>query len=275
MKPANARLFSPLYTAILLAAAAMLAVAIACSTATKAKPIAVMPSQPIGPMVRPTAPKSVAFTGSPEVVTVPDKSGSTLKTSKTQPKYITFKSRDYGVSFEYPWQYTKLSPKTIAADDSLQPQSDGLDSQVTLARVEVPKGFYPGTDLDSGYFMLSLNPDLSDEQCKSTLKLEKDAKPQMVNINGVDYLWSETESGGKGSAAKVRNYVAYANDTCYEVETGVKTTNDGLSREIDPDQVLRRLDSILMSVQIGPEGQSKAKQQLQSAKDALSAGAGK
>jgi len=243
MKPANAKLFSPLYTAILLAAAAALAVAIGCSTGSKAKPVVLNNSQPIGPMVvKPDAPKTVAFTAEPKPVTVADKSSSP---AKPQSKYVTFKSRDYGVSFDYPWQYTKLGAKAIASDYSLQPQSDGLESQITLARVDVPKGFYPDTDFDSGYFTLSLNPELSADECKATLK---DAKAQ--NINGVDFSWKESENGGKGSAAKVRNYVAYVNDTCYEIETGVKTTNDGLSREVDPDQVMKRLDAMVMSVKI-------------------------
>jgi len=245
MKPANAKLFSPLYTTILLAAAAVLAVAIGCSTASKAKPVVLNNSQPIGPMVKPDAPKTVAFTAEPKVSKVADK---TALPAKPQSKYITFKSRDYGVSFEYPWQYTKLGPKAIANDYSLQPQSDGMESQISLVRVDVPKGFYPDTDFDSGYFTLSLNPELNAEQCKATLK---DATAR--NINGVDFAWKESESGGKGSAAKIRNYVAYANDTCYEIETGVKTTSDGLSREVDADQVMKRLDGMVMSVKIAPE----------------------
>jgi hypothetical protein len=117
-------------------------------------------------------------------------------------------------------------------------------------RIEIPNGFYPGTDFDSGYFTLSIDAGLKKDECDSTLKADKDAKPQTVNINGVEYRWVETSSGGHGESAKVRDYAGFANDTCYELETGVKTKNDGISREIDPDQVLRRLDPMLISVKI-------------------------
>jgi len=125
----------------------------------------------------------------------------------------------------------------------------------------VPQGFYPGTDFESGYFMLSLNPEINEEQCNATVKSAKDDKG--VNINGVVFHRSELESGGHGEAAKIRNYVAFTNNTCYELETGVKTKNDGLSREVDPDQVLKRLDPILISVKVTPEGQGVAKKFMQ------------
>ncbi len=263
MKPANARLFPKIHTLILFGAAATLAVAIGCSTASKANPVVVKSSQSIGPAVRSDASKSVAFTAKPEVVTVADKSSS------PKSKYISFKSRDYGISFEYPWQYTKLSAKTIASNSELQPKDDGFEGQFTIARVEIPSGFYPDTDFDSAYLTVSLNQDISKEDCASSLKIGKDAKAQTMNVNGADFLWTETENGGKGSAAKIRNYVTYANDTCYEIETGVKTVNDGLSREIDPDQVMKRLDSMLMTVKVVPEAQSPAKQQLQAKQDGM------
>ncbi len=227
-------------------------------------------TKPVSVSMRPEAPKSVAFTAESTPLKVVEKTASEPKPNPTKP--VVFKSRDYGVSFEYPWQYTRMSAKTVADDISLQPQSDGLDSQITLARVDVPKGFYPGTDLDSGYFILSLNPELGEKECKATLG--KDAKLQTTTINGAEFQWTEADSGGHGSAAKIRNYVAFANNTCYEIETGVRTKNDGLSREVDPDQVMKRLDSILNSVKIAPES-SPAKQQLQSMKQGESVEAGK
>ena len=264
MKRSKENIAPSLYTLILLGTLAVVVTAVACSTGN-AKPTVVRLSQPIGPTLRPMAPKSVAFTTSQSpTVIVADKTSSLAKTQP--PKFITYMSHDYGVSFLYPWQYTHFSAKAVASDSSLQPQPDGFEGRVTLARVDVPKGFYPDTDFDNGYFTLSLNQDLGEEDCKSTLKADKD-KVKTININGVDFRWIEIENGGKGSSAKIRDYVAYVNDTCYEIETGVKTTNDGLAREVDRDQVLRRLDGILMSVKIAPEMQLPAKQQLQSSKE--------
>jgi len=70
-------------------------------------------------------------------------------------------------------------------------------------------------------------------------------------VNGTEFRWVETQSGGDGSSATVRNLVNFSNGTCYEVEMGVKTRNDqGLVREVNPDQVMRRLNAILQTVKI-------------------------
>ncbi|HWR17456.1 MAG TPA: hypothetical protein VN577_21675 [Terriglobales bacterium] len=171
---------------------------------------------------------------------------------KMQPKAVTFKSRDYGISFEYPWQYSRLSAKTIANDESLKPKPDGYEGQFSLVRVDVPKGFYPDTNFDRGYFTLSLNEDISKEECESSLG----DTPLTSTVNGTSFRWLETDTGGRGSASKVRNYVTYANYTCYEIELGVNTRNDsGLAREVEPDQVLKRLESIMSTVKVAPEAQ--------------------
>lgn len=180
------------------------------------------------------------------------------------PKQITYKSRDYGVSFVYPWQYSYTSAKTLVTSDELKPKSDGDEGQFALVRIDVPKGYYPDTNFDHAYFTLSLNQDISEEQCEAALGTGNDGKVKTESINGVDFKWVETEVGGSGSAATLRNYNAYVNGACYEVELGVKTKNEqGLAREVNPDQVLRRLDAILKTVQLLPN--SNASRQVVSA----------
>jgi hypothetical protein len=165
-----------------------------------------------------------------------------------------FLSRDYGVSFHYPWQYAFLNARAVAhGDSSLKPRPDGHDGQFTLARVEIPQGFYPDTDFESGYFTLSLNENLNEQECLQALSPAKDAKLDTVSIQGQDFHWVETSSAGHGQASVVRNYVTFENGTCYEIEMGVKTTNkDGMARELNPDQVMSRMDSMLQTVKIVP-----------------------
>ena len=246
---------------LLLAATIAVVTAVACSK--KAEPVTVVKQpQPVTLSVRPEAPKTVAFTASqpgPQLKTVSEKQPAG---DKSKPKDIVFKSRDYGVSFQYPWQYTRVGAKAIGADYSLQPQADGLSSQISLVRVDVPKGFYADTDFDSGYLVVSINPELKEKQCAASLSSGRETKPQTLKINGVDFQWTEFDGGGHGEAAKVRNYIAYVNDMCYEIETGVKTKNDGKQREVNPDQVMKRLEPILMSVNIDTGKVSPAKQQL-------------
>jgi hypothetical protein len=185
---------------------------------------------------------------------------------------IVYRSRDYGVSFVYPWQYSFLSAKTLAnGDSSIQPKSDGHDGQFTLARVEIPSGFYPDTDFEDGYFTLSLNQNLSEKECQATLGAVKDGVLQTSTVNGLDFHWVETETGGHGEAATLRNYSGFANGTCYELEMGVKTRNErGLAREVDADQVFRRLNRILNTVKIQQATQNVAEPQLKTSMEAPS-----
>ena len=236
--------------------------------------IAIVPAIACTNKSKPTSQKSLAGEVRPAVMEVAStpavKPASMEVVEKAQTpvkpalKPLTFKSRDYGVSFVYPWQYTFLNAKIVAKDETRHPKSDGNDGQFTLARVEIPKGFYADTDLDSAYFTLSLNEDLDEQGCAASISPDKNGEIQNETINGATFRWSEKENGGHGSASKVRNYTTFANDTCYEVEMGVKTQSDGLSRELDPDQVMRRLNAILKTVEIKQAAKTPAAPQLKS-----------
>ncbi len=241
-----------LSTTILIGVIAATMVSVACSS--KPKP-SVKAQEPSGAKVQTVAMKSVepaAPVSAPEV--------EKTVTAKPQSKLLTFKSRDYGVSFVYPYQYAYLSAKVIAnGDGSLQPKTDGHEGQFTLARVEVPKGFYPDSNFDRGYFILSLNQDINEQECVAALGSDG-SKLQSENINGVEFRWSEVEDGGRGASSKVRNYAGFTNGTCYEIEMGVKTKNEqGLAGELNPDQVLRRLDGMLKTVEI-KHGETKVEE---------------
>jgi len=237
-------------TLILIGALAAMAASVACSN--NAKPIA-KEWQPEGARVQQATLNNVAQTTS-QRIPMKVASDSAAPAKAPQAKSITYKSRDYGVSFVYPWQYSFITAKRIANDVELQPKFDGDDGQFTLARIDIPKGFYPDTDFESGYFTLSLNQDISEEQCSSALGTGNDGDVKKETINGVDFQWVETEVSGGGSAAKLRDYVTFVNGSCYELELGVMSKNNqGLVREVSHDQVLRRLDGILQTVNILPE----------------------
>jgi len=248
---------------ILLGALVAMVITAACSK--DSMPVVSSSSRPVGsPSIRPAVLESVEPV-SPQLSPVVAVKTSPVPLKPPASKLVRYRSRDYGVSLHYPWQYAFLSARAVAnGDSSLQPKSDGHDGQFTLARIEIPKGFYPDTDFDSGYFILSLNQDLDQEQCESVISPDVDLKPGTETINGVDFRWMETDSGGRGSALKLRKYVTFTNGICYELEMGVKTSNqDGLARELNPDQVLRRLDAILRTVTILPSTGNPAAPQVE------------
>lgn len=262
MKLANTKttsLISKSRALILLGALAAVTTTVACHS--KSEPVE-KSFEPFGANAHPAVLKTVAYTN-PQPVPVSVANNTSAPVKAAPPKSITYKSRDYGVSFVYPWQYTYVNAKKIAEDVSLQPKFDGDDGQFTLARIEIPKGFYPDSDFDHGYFTLSLNEDLSEEQCTSALGTGNDGKVQKETINGVEYGWAETELGGGGSSAKLRNYLTYVNGACYQIELAVTTKNEqGLAKEVNPDQVMRRLDAILKTVNIAPATQKPAAKQV-------------
>ncbi len=244
MKPINLSQVSSKQSRVVVAlgiASALLIATVACSH--ESTPV-VNASQPVAASVQSVAAKSAE--AKPELV------AASVKAPRPQSSMLTFKSRDYGVSFEYPWQYARIGPRALAQNAELRPALDGHEGQFTLVRINVPRGFYPDTNYQSGYFTLSLNQDLDEKQCIATLPVTK-SEVQTEVVNGTEFRWVESESGGSGSSATLRNYVAYSGGTCYEIEAGVKTQNDmGLSREVDPAQVMRRLDAILQTVKINP-----------------------
>lgn len=183
------------------------------------------------------------------VVPQPVETANPVSPKKDASKLMMFRSRDYGVSFQYPWQFAYFSAQKISADDSLRAMPDGHDGQFTLARIEIPRGYYPDTDFQSAYFTLSLNQNLSDADC--TLTPAKASSLHTESINGVDFQWVESATGGRGSASRVRKYVTFANGGCYELEVGLKTSNqNGMAREVNSDQVFSRLEAILRTVKI-------------------------
>lgn len=227
----------------------------ACSSKPEAKVEAAQPTQAI------VKNASLSLGSSSASLPKVAEAKSVEKAPLQQPasKVLRYKSRDYAVSFEYPWQYAFANARKISENDSLQPKSDGSDGQVTLARIDIPKGFYPDTDFESGYFTLGLNSELEEHDCKAALEGEKHGGVQTSKINGADFFWAEAEEGGKGSTSKVRNYVAFTNGVCYEIELGVTTRNEnGLATEVNAEKVLQKLDGMLQSVKIGSTGAKPA-----------------
>lgn len=239
---------------VIVAALAIVAAGVGCSSKS---PSSVMSSRPARAS-EPVVPESgVPAVEQPTLLSIANKTSSAVKGPGSQ--LVTYKSRDYGVSFMYPWQYSFTSAKGLGNVESSDETKGDKGEKFTLARVEIPKGFYPGTDFESGYFLLSLNEDLSEQECQSTLTSPKDGKLESETINGVEFRWVQSETGGHGSASTIRSYAGFSNGTCYQVEMGVKTKNDrGRSREVNSEQVLARLDRILHTVKIEPAMQNAA-----------------
>jgi hypothetical protein len=228
--------------------AGMVLVGVACSQKPQKHAVSAAPI--FTPQLR-----TVALTGSTVVENAPfpGKETQAPEARKSAPQTLSYTSRDFGVSFRYPRQYAFLSARTIANDEDRMPVPDGGGRQIALVRIEIPKGYYPDTDFESGYFLLSLNPKLDEKQCRQWAGSSKTTSVGSVSVDGTEFHFNEVRSGGHGHASVVRQYSTFTNNTCYEVELGVTASNeDGLAREVDHEKVLGRLDAILQTVEILP-----------------------
>lgn len=176
-------------------------------------------------------------------------------------KVLIYRSRDYGIAFDYPWQYAYVSAPAMAREHA-DAETGATEEELTLARVEIPKGFYPDTDFEGASLTVSVNQNTEEEGCYASVGASKDSEAQTETINGVPFRWDEKDEGGHGKALKQRTYVTFANDTCYKLDLMVKTSNDGaVARELDPDQVFHRLDAMLKTVKVAGGEQKTASAQ--------------
>jgi hypothetical protein len=201
----------------------------------------------------PPAPMVVAATTPPAPVTTPK------KVVKKRPANVTYKDQTYGVSFRYPWTYGLKNGDgldTTAAMDFVQPGG------VTAVAVEVPKGFYPDTDLASAYFLVNVNQGLTEAECgqfaapQSTSSDQDVVQPAKVALGGLELQEVEDISGEELKQDDTKYYHLFQNGTCYEFALSLSTEavgDDETVRPVDRERVFRRLETILATVQIKPE----------------------
>ena len=78
------------------------------------------------------------------------------------------KSKDYGLSFRYPVHYTVKegeetdSQQTNAASEAMNFAQPG---GMTLSTIELPEKLYSGTDFESAFFTVNVNPKMTADEC--------------------------------------------------------------------------------------------------------------
>lgn len=166
----------------------------------------------------------------------------------------TYSSPQFGISLSYPRTYALTEAEAIADDPNplLQQSTDGSPAQQLLARIELPDNLYPRTDFLAGYVNLSVNPALTREQCAQAPGSADASERRTLEINGL--TWTHVQSSGTIDATSMtwREYRAFSGSTCYEVELGVVTVNDGTITPVNQDRVFLRLENVLRTLKIVP-----------------------
>ena len=182
--------------------------------------------------------------------------------SPRQHKLATFKNKEYAISFRYPTHYTmkegeetdpSLTSITSAAMNFTQPGGS------TLSTIELPEKLYTGTDFDSAFFTVNVNPKMTADECsqfafpeKTELDNNSDG-PSKVNVAGKDYDEMNDVVSDGNMQANARYYHVYQNNVCYEFALGLQTVGDETNKDVKPvnrDKVFDKLQWMLSTVKI-------------------------
>jgi hypothetical protein len=184
------------------------------------------------------------------------------KIAQTRASTLAYDDPAYGVSFRYPRKYALNRPDASKPDAAGPQQLDMNFVQpggVAVASVELPTGVYPGTDLASASFNVSVNKAMTAEQCGQFTLLqlassdELSVQPAKIKFGGHQLEEMEAISGPDGKQADAKYYHLFENGTCYEFALGLSTQldegEDG-AMPVDREDVFRRLERILATVKI-------------------------
>ena len=158
----------------------------------------------------------------------------------------------YGVSFRYPKNYSlKEGDKANAEWSRLEPIAMNFvqPGGTTLTMVELPNRLYPGTDLASAFFTVSVNTGLNRATCGQFASsprprcrwrfgggresgaarhgvAARDLLHRNLECRPIDGPSTEVDSSGDGGAkhGDAKYYHVFENGTCYEFALGFETT---------------------------------------------------
>ena len=169
----------------------------------------------------------------------------------------------HGISFRYPKTYvlkTGDEPSLDLAGMGPVKVNFVQPGGMAVAAIELPHNAYPGTDFRSGFFSVSVNPELSAAECE-LFAFPQPAHPEdekgsaaKAKIAGSEFDVIENVGGGENNDPRTRYYHRFENGNCYEFAMGLgtdETTMVGL-KPVNRAQVFHKLEQILATVKLQP-----------------------
>lgn len=214
------------------------------------------------------------------------------KVVRKAPATLTYADKTSGVSFKYPRKYalkTGDAANELVASGPV-PMDFAQPSGMALAAVALPDSVYPNSDLASAFFNVSVNKNVTADQCgefsvpqpnpidpadpaiQATAQVSTPSVGQPMSklmIGDLELQSTEnTASGESGSGtreATSKYYHVFQNGACYEfalqiatnnpkIEASVETTSatETSTKHIDREEVFKRLEKILATVKVNP-----------------------
>jgi len=172
---------------------------------------------------------------------------------KPRPANATYVNSTYGVSFSYPRKYSLQSGDKLAA--APLPTSFLKEGAVQVAALDMPDDLYPETDFSSALLNVSVNQNMTSDECMQFVPASKDAgeaKPTIVKLGANEYSVFEQINGEGDKKSDLKYFHLFKNNACYEFALDVDTTvkPDSDLAQVDRGKVFQQLEKILTTARI-------------------------
>jgi len=215
------------------------------------------------------------------------------KVVRKAPATLTYADKTSGVSFQYPRKYalkTGDAANELVASGPV-PMDFTQPGGIALAAVALPDSVYPNSDLASAFFNVSVNKNVTADQCgefsvpqpnpaapadpaiQATAQLSTppvSGQPMSkLMIGNLELQSTENKASGESGSgtreATSKYYHVFQNGACYEFALQVATNNpkaetsgettsatETSTTHIDREEAFKRLEKILATVKINP-----------------------
>ena len=255
-------------------AVAFAALVIACSitvgcSSDKPKPASVSSQIPMMP------PQTMASNPTTSVADVTKP--ATKKVQKKRPATKIYADKTYGVSFEYPRKY-EIEAGEKANDLLASGVVPAVQGGEVLAAVSMPETVFPNTDFAGAFFGVSVNKDLTGEQCgefgerktsestpvastptEAKSEVSSEGQPSVEDqgkrvLGDSELHATEAVTGNGTQQSDAKYFRTFQNGACYQFSLNVTTVgnDDATMKHVDRDRVFDRLEKILATVKITP-----------------------
>jgi len=233
-----------------------------CSKESNKTAAIATPNQPVTTQPIQTLPTSAS---TPVVASQPP---AKKKARQRKLSASSYTNPDYGVSFRYPkYDNLKQADRTILEPAGAGPVEMNYvqPGGSTISTVELPRKLYAGTDFNSAFFNVSVNPKLTAAECEQFAFAGTDnpennsAAASKTKVGATEFYAVESFGEEENNEADVKYYHVFQNGSCYEFALGLETVAQGLSDDSKPavkpvnhNEVFRQLNWILSTVKIQP-----------------------
>jgi hypothetical protein len=171
---------------------------------------------------------------------------------KHRPANATYVNSAYGVSFSYPRKYSLQSGDKLAA--APLPTSFLKTGAVQVAAVDMPDYLYPETDFSSALLNVSVDQNMTSDECMQFVPASKDAgevKPTVAKLGANEYSVFEQINGEGDKKSDLKYFHLFKNNACYEFALAVDTNQKPEDMaQVDRGKVFHQLEKILTTARI-------------------------